>query len=718
VFRLLAALVVPVVVALAGLALVPGADPDGTRLVPVAELPPGPRVPGADALSAAPEPRAPTSALSRSGTLRHAEEGADLEVTLDSLRPAVVPARRPVTLQGRVTNRTDETWSAINVAPCTSRTPITTGSELQAAVESAPEMVVCRRTGFFVPIGDLEPGETRRYTLRVPRDQLGIPEGVEGVYWLNVHVLGTSSAGRDQISDGRARTFIPAVERGHDPVRTSVVLPVRQGIQRESDGSLRDPDQWAADLAAGGRLHNVLRLAGGARGTGAPLLVDPAVVDAARQLARGNPPRALGGPDEEPEATTDAGARAARAWLERLQSVAGDHTVLALPYGDIDVAAVGAHEPSIYARARRQSEAALGELGIRSTPAIVPPTGLLNMDGLRLADDETVVVLSEDALPEPYASDDAPPATIAWDGRRIGLYDPGVSLGGPGPNERLGALAVRQRVLAEASLRAIVDDDRPLLVNLPGDTDPGTFTGAFFRALDQPFLALREHPVESELDPPEIDEPAYPKEEADTELEEGNIDRVERLVRAGTVLDDILVDNDTLGTQTSREGLSWLSYAQREDPFAAATAAEQATSWVQRQLRSVTIETPPFVILSADSGPFPVTVTNDLDESVQLRLRAHADTEVVIRAPETITLPPGASQTINLQAQATSIGVHNVTLVATDTEGRPIGTTAELNVRSNQVGVVIWVVMGVGVGILFLAIAIRLVRRVRRRSTT
>lgn len=683
-FRLLAALVLPVVVSLAALTVASGTVEPAGAGVPARQAPAG-----------------------------HPEEGAELDVSLDTLAPAVVPARRPVVLRGRVTNSSDETWTGINVYPCTSSDPITTESELQAAVESDPEMVVCTRSSLFVPIGDLEPGETRSYTLRVPRDQLGIPEGVEGVFWLNVHALGASPEGRDAVSDGRARTFIPAVRRGHDPVRTSVLLPIRQAVHRDADGRLLDPGQWAEDLSTGGRLSNVLQLAQSDEAIGAPLLVDPAVVDAVRQLARGNPSRGLGPVDGE-AAGTDAPARAARAWLAVLQSAARDRTVLALPYGDIDLAAVGAHDPSVHEEARRQSQQSLGDLGIRSTPAVVPPTGLLSPDGLELVDDETTVVLSEEILPEPLASDGAPPSTIAWEGRRIGLYDPGVSVGGPGPDNPHAALAVRQRILAQSALRTLGGDPRPLLVNLPADVDPGTFTDGFFTGLDQPYLDLRETPVPAELDLPEIDEPAYPEAEIDSELEDGNVDRVAQAIRTAAVLDDVLVETEDLAARTTRDALSLLSYAQRDDPFAAASAADALHRWLREQLQAISLDAPPFVILSSDSGPFPVTITNDLDQPVQLRLLAQTDGDVEIRAPEVLTLPPETSQTFNLQARAGSIGVHNATLVATDSQGRLLGATEELNVRSNQVGAVIWVVIGVGVGILVLAIGIRLVRRVRR----
>ena len=49
----------------------------------------------------------------------------------------------------------------------------------------------------------------------------------------------------------------------------------------------------------------------------------------------------------------------------------------------------------------------------------------------------------------------------------------------------------------------------------------------------------------------------------------------------------------------------------------------------------------------------------------------------------------------------------------TDVDGTPLGSSVEVPIRSGQVSEVIWVIIGAGVGILFLAIGLRLVRRIR-----
>ena len=66
-----------------------------------------------------------------------------------------------------------------------------------------------------------------------------------------------------------------------------------------------------------------------------------------------------------------------------------------------------------------------------------------------------------------------------------------------------------------------------------------------------------------------------------------------------------------------------------------------------------------------------------------------------------------------LNARTGQLGIHNVTLVVTDTEGTPLGSSDTVPIRAAQVSAVIWLILGTGVALLFGAIAVRLIRRVR-----
>src|SRR3712207_8566090 len=60
-----------------------------------------------------------------------------------------------------------------------------------------------------------------------------------GVYWFGVHALGESMDERDQLADGRARTFLPMVPPARQGrVEVAVVVPLRHQLNFAADGSV------------------------------------------------------------------------------------------------------------------------------------------------------------------------------------------------------------------------------------------------------------------------------------------------------------------------------------------------------------------------------------------------------------------------------------------------------------------------------------------------
>lgn len=118
--------------------------------------------------------------------------------------------------------------------------------------------------------------------------------------------------------------------------------------------------------------------------------------------------------------------------------------------------------------------------------------------------------------------------------------------------------------------------------------------------------------------------------------------------------------------------------------------------------------------LSSSTGLFPATVTNGLDEPVVVRVGATTSQDLRIEVPdEGIPLDPGESARLRLSASTDAVGAHTVRLFVVADDGTPLGAATQLPVRSNQVSRIIWIVMIVGAGLLFGAIAVRLVRRFR-----
>ena len=124
-------------------------------------------------------------------------------------------------------------------------------------------------------------------------------------------------------------------------------------------------------------------------------------------------------------------------------------------------------------------------------------------------------------------------------------------------------------------------------------------------------------------------------------------------------------------------------------------------------------------MMSSGDGPVQVTLVNGLDQPVRVGITAQSsDRKLQISQVDPVTLGPGRRVPVRLAAASDDIGVHAVTLRVTDADGNPIGSQTQVSIRTSRVSTIIWVIMAAGGGALFLAIAVRLVRRVRRRKST
>lgn len=674
-------------------------------------------------------PLAMPAATAASTAASTADTPDPLTVTVESLNPSVIPKSGRVTVTGTVTNTSADTWSGVNLYPITSASsPITSQAELGAAAASDPELVVGERiTEISDQIDTLAPGEARRYALRVPRSYLGREEGV---YWLVVHALGEGPAGRDTVADGRARTFIPLVE-GAKSLPTSIVLQMRRRTSYAADGRLERPDAWTRDLAPGGRLRSVVELGATAGSLPVTWLIDPAVVDAATTLAAGNPgrldllPDEAGGeqgraedpesdsPEPTEEAVTAAAAAEATTWLGRLQAATAEKPLLALPYGDVDASAASQYDPSLLQGAIAASASAMANLGLQvAAPAISSPNGFLNPAAIQSASPDTVVLGTSRAI----GGDAADVPTVAdFDGHPLVLASASALEGGPGPDDPLAPVAVRQRILAEAAVRVLTPGRSPLVVTIPYDWNPADANG-LLTGLDVGFVDLVPLPEIAQLPTSALTEEtpyAYPKFQAEYELDAGDFAAASKLVEAGLTIQQVLTATTGLGAVVAQEAYTDVSYWQRRNPAGARASLRGTKSWIDSILGGVTVEVPPSVTLSSDTGKFPGTLRNDLDQPVLVQVGAASTSGVEVESPEPIVLEANSSTQVRLSATTTDVGTHTVELYVAAADGTAIGPGTALPIRSGQVSRIIWIIMVIGGGLLFGAIAVRLTRRIR-----
>jgi hypothetical protein len=668
---------------------------------------------------------------------------------------------------GTVTNDGHDAWGDLGVYLVVSARPMRTPAELAEAVRSDAAASVGERVvddGLYDETGDLPPGTSASYRLAVPRSAL--PVAGAGVYWLAVQVLGTAPDGsRDTVADGRARTFVASMPDDATPTTLALALQFRARVARAPDGRLRDLPLWERSVAGSGWLGRLLGLARRAGSLRTTWLVDPAVLDAVRSVAAGNPPLDLsptrgpanpspsagatggsgdapggdagdgtgsggdqqdgagaGGSDGEGQPEPTAAAARARSWLTRFTAALPRTTLGTVPYGDVDVAAaLRTGQDRMLAGAVQRSADEADRLGVAATPMVAPPTGRLPSEALTFLPPGARVVLGPGAL---RGTGDT--RVDLRTGATVVLTGPDLSTGGAAPGSPPSALAMRQRILAEAAVHALGEHaDQALVLCLPAQWDPGPrwLRARFFRGLAVPWLATTDLP--SVLAAPATGRPVpptaavYPDRERALELPVQNFVDVRAMIRAGDSLAGLLTFNDTVDEQVERHALLSTSVWVRPRPFLARLRAEGGAAHVRDLMGRVGVRTQSFVTMSSTTGSFQVTLINGLEQVVTAGVRTVvADPQLTLEVPPPVRVPPGERRTIRVEVRATDIGVYRVTVLPVNADGVPTGARTTFDVRSSNVGLIIWVIMAAGGVVLLAAVAVRVTRRVRRRRAT
>lgn len=680
-----------------------------------------------------------------------AEPAPALGVTIDTLTPSTAGRGGRVTVSGRITNNSESTWTDLDVYLFTGDRPMTTSAELAEATASEESEVVGERItdqGLYVRVRDLVPGASTSYRLSVPMRVL--PYDAPGVYWIGVHVLGETDEGRLDGADGRARTFMTWMPPGQPRATLSLVLPLRAPVRRTPEGRLANLDAYVNSLADEGRLDRLLELADTADDVPVTWLVDPAVLEAVASVAQGDPGFDLAptdtsaadqgespdqsptddesvgpvDPDADEDATDDLGelsaeARAAESWLSRFSELSESQAVLAVPYGDVDVATLlrGDFEETLD-EAGQLGARTLIDLGIESTPVLAPYNGLLPPAALDRLDVDSPLLLSESAVDTDATTVRLPQGTQAV------VTSNAARIGGPAPSPPYDALALRQRILAEAAVRALTSGpDAPLVVSTPESWNPGVNwrASSFFDGLRVPWLRTVSLSTARLLgDTEDYDQRlTYSPVARAREVPVANVLTTQELDSAGAVLAGLLTRNDTIDRQVSRAAMLGSSFHARPRPHAALVRTRLISEQVHARLEKVYVEGSPLVTMSSETGHFSVTVVNDLDEPVTVGIRAETgNDDLQISSRDLVPLGPQQRASLRMSVRASGTGVHSVRIVPTTPDGRPLGRSTKITVRSSQVGLVIWVIMGTGAALFVVAIAARISRRVRDRKRT
>jgi hypothetical protein len=348
-------------------------------------------------------------------------------------------------------------------------------------------------------------------------------------------------------------------------------------------------------------------------------------------------------------------------------------------------------------------------LGLDATPAVAPPDGWLDDTALTRVDQDALVLVSDHS---------APRNRTRWrtvNEQDLAFTDAQASSGGPGPTARLDALALRQRVLADAALRSASGASGPMVVTLPPGWDPGDDwrSADLLAGFDQPWLDLVGllTPVAGT---PTFDAAlGYPAEEQAEEIGGANISVARQLAATGKVLEQLLRTENDVKHDVGAIALDAVSYQAREDQPRAAAQVRATDAALKRRLGAVEVIGTDFVTLSGGSGTVAVTLVNRLDQPIEVGVSTSSSSNVRVETPDPLMMAPGQRTVLRLRADASEIGVHSVTLTPVTTSGLALGTPLTFTLRTSQVGALIWAVLIAAAVLLVVMIARRVLRGVR-----
>jgi Family of unknown function (DUF6049) len=676
-------------------------------LIPVATL--------THAAAAADAGTTPTHGQVSAESPRGTAARGDLQVSIDEIDPIVLEPDRPITLSGVVVNVGTRNWADAQVYLEIGQYPAVSPQDLQVFAET-DDVFMTRviEFGQFDEIGNVPAGTRKSYSVTVPFESLGVL-GTPGVYSIGVSVLAGRGENRNQ-PKAIARTLIPLLpERQVKPAPIVTMLPLTAPVTRDSRGVFVT-DHLARDIGFNGRLRNVLDFAMAAPPNTLQIALDPALRSAVAAMSEGyEVQRTLAG---QPNA--GAGAESAQLWLNDLDTVTLQQHVVLLPWGT--PAATNLTSEGLPGVVEAATTAAVDYDQLpRPTDVVGWEPGGSNQRGLVVSRSagSTLQLVTESSLPglpDDDAADTAPASvelrTLAGPLTALVVHE---EIAGEPIRRSTSALAVRQYLMAEATVQALQERTSPVVLGLPFTWNPGPLAATTDLVAGLSIATLSAQPISAAA--PVVATPydgRVVRPPTSPNLSDDQLDAIRQLRRSSRTYLAILADTDgveaTLGRQFAISGSS----AWETAPVRGKVLTRREVRLLNESLRQVTVAVPTFVALSSGSGPFPVTVSNGLDVPVTVRLSVRPRNPALQIDPiDELRLEPGQQRDVQVRAHADGSGLTPVRVQLTTPDDRPFGPRSEIDVRATQIGLAIWIVMGVGLVVLVGAAIIRIIRRLR-----
>ena len=641
-----------------------------------------------------------------------------LSVRISALSPSQFKPGSTVTMTGTVTNNNRVAWTNVQAYLVIARSPFTSRSQLDDAISSSTaytgERVVDLKS--IDIMGDLAPGRTRQFTVKVPYGLLGV-SGAEGVYPVGVQILGTDPDGsRSSDAIARATTFLPMLSTKPDKkIAASIGWPFLMPDHRGKDGTYVAAPKLLASVSPGGQLRNLLDLAASTSTSSdrSTVVVDPALLVGVDDIAhRRNLAKSV--------EITDAQADIAAEFLGDLLRLAREGSCWILGYDRPDVLALEENKDMsgpLMDAVDTATSAALDTYGLSGRRVTWPARGGVTaalLSYVRGPGDQPAIINAgdlsgwsrRDGSLVQYQTEDGPVPLLIDD-----VIDEKV----PG---KASAVTLRQRIMSESALavllRAIDPTTKADAVALVDPTwDPGIdwSAGKLPEAFESPWIAGAS--LDSLLTRPlGTFDGKLPATGGGSPLTRAQVAAAARISTQAQSLSSILTDRAGTQVRFDQDTASAVGVRWRKNRESGLAIARATASRAGNELAKITIEGPQTVTLSSSSGKFPLTVSNNTGNSIRVGVRLDSSNPALtIPDVKPTTVDAGERHTLTVNVDVGEQGSASVTAQLISPDGKPFGSPDVFNVRSSAVGAVLWVAIGLAAALVVVALVRRFARR-------
>ncbi|MFB7501868.1 DUF6049 family protein [Streptomyces sp. NPDC056161] len=667
---------------------------------------------------------APAQAASSAGTV---------SVAVDSLTPSAPTEGDTLTVSGTVTNQGKQAVTDAHVG-------LRVGASLttRSAIDSVAERSTDPQGIFGSEVGDkyienfakLTPGVAEPFTIAVPVDQLDL--GQDGVYEFDVSLSGQTSAQPWEQVLGIRRTFLPwqPAEAG-TRTKTTFLWPLISTVHmtaKTGPGEHQTPvflnDDLATEISPGGRLNQLVALG---KGLDVTWVIDPDLLASVDAMTRNYQIQGDNG-------TTTAGTHqaVAKQFLSDLQKAVADKQVVALPFGDPDLASLAHNGTSVTGSLSHLKDATdVAATTVQTVLHVTPSTdfawpvdGAVDPSIIKVATSAGAdkVIARSDSLQEtgglPYTPSAARPigggtTAVVADARLSTAFKGDLTKAGP------ATLAVQKFLAQSLALNTQTTKQRSIVVapqRMP--------TASQAQAMAQAVIALEGSnwsqsqeltaAAKAKPDPGATTKipstSAYPSSLRKKELPRAAFEQIARTQDKLDNFQVILTDRSRVVTPFGRAINREMSTSWRGKSRAADGFRQGVEAWLDELIDQVKLIDKSETKLSGRSATIPVTVQNNLVQGVDrlvLRLTSTMPTRLSVGGKayteQPVDVSGGHSQSVKFTTSANANGRVTVIAQLYTEDGQEYGAPVSFDVKVTEVTPTVMLVIGGGVLLLVLA---------------